>query len=72
MATHNTVTGKGRRRPGRPALGSPGDPSVALSVRLSSAHYDAACAQASAARLPLSTWARRILRSATKGGDRDY
>jgi hypothetical protein len=55
-----------RRRPGRPPLGGPGDQSVDLHVRLSSAQFDASCAQASAARLPLATWARRILRDALR------
>jgi hypothetical protein len=59
-----SVSGKDRRRPGRPALGGPGDRSVDLHVRLSTAQYDASCAQAAAARLPLATWARRILRAA--------
>ena len=63
--THDTVTGKDRRRrPGRPALGGPGDRSVDLHVRLSSAQYDATCARASAARLPLSAFVRRVLRAA--------
>ena len=57
-------SGKVTRRPGRPALGAAGDPSVQLQVRLSSAQYDATCAQAAAARLPLATWVRRILRTA--------
>ena len=64
-----TPAGQDRpRRPGRPALGAPGDPSIQLHVRLSRAQYDASCAQAAAARLPLATWVRRILRTA--GADR--
>jgi len=64
---HKPVTGQDRRRRGRPAL-EPGVPSVNLHVRLSAAQYDATYAQATAARVPLSTWVRRVLRAA--GPDR--
>jgi hypothetical protein len=67
MAKHNPVTGQDRRRRGRPAL-EPGVPSVNLHVRLTSAQYDLTCQQATAARVPLSTWVRRVLRAA--GPDR--
>ena len=63
-STQPSVTGQARRRPGRPALEASGAPSVNVHVRLSSAQYDATLAQATAARVPLATWVRRVLRAA--------
>jgi len=68
MAKHTHMTGQVTRRRGRPAL-EPGVPSVSLHVRLTTAQYDATCKEATAARLPLSTWVRRALRAAA-GPDR--
>jgi len=58
----NLVTGKDKRR-GRPALAA-GAPSVSLHVRLSGAQYDATYAGARAARLPLASYVRQVLRAA--------
>jgi hypothetical protein len=58
-----------KRGRGRPAL-EPGAASVNLHVRVSSAQYDAAYAQATAARLPLASYVRQVLRAAVlKGRD---
>jgi hypothetical protein len=59
------LTGKVTRR-GRPALDDAA-PSVSLHVRLSGAQYDATYAGARAARLPLATFVRGVLRDAVKG-----
>lgn len=68
MPDHSRLISKVQRRRGRPAL-EDGAQSVNLHVRVSSAQYDAACAQASAARLPLASYVRQVLRAAvSKGG----
>ena len=58
----NRRTGKVKRR-GRPALDD-GAPSVSLHVRVSGAQYDATYAGARAARMPLATFVRGVLRDA--------
>jgi len=51
------------RRPGRPAL-DPHDPTVKLTVSVTTKKYDELYARAHAARLTLSAFVRRELRAA--------
>jgi hypothetical protein len=48
---------------GRPPLD--GDPSVAVSFRLTTKQYEASLATAQAQRLTMAEWIRRVLRAAT-------
>jgi len=48
---------------GRPPLD--GDPSVAVSFRISAKQYEASLATAHAERLTMAEWIRRVLRAAT-------